>query len=171
MNDIRIFIRKIANDNYSLNIKYKNNKTYYIYQFHNDINKLIFTEDNDIITLKYNDIIYNNDLDISLILFDLFNYKTIEYIDIYLQKKIRDFNNTYPTNSIIIDDIYNDFYDDQNMILTYIRNINNIFKLKFIVDNHNNLTLLYNLETINGFNEIIKKIDEIITISYLNQTF
>jgi len=171
MNDIRIFIRKIANDNYSLNIKYKNNKTFYIYQFHNDINKLIFTEDNDIITLKYNDIIYNNDLDISLILFDLFNYKTIEYIDIYLQKKIRDFNNTYPTNSIIIDDIYNDIYDDQTMILTYIRNINNIFKLKFIVDNHNNLTLLYNLETINGFNEIIKKIDEIITINYLNQTF
>lgn len=171
MNDIRIFIRKIANDNYSLNIKYKNNKTFYIYQFYNDINKLIFTEDNDIITLKYNDIIYNNDLDISLILFDLFNYKTIEYIDIYLQKKIRDFNNTYPTNSIIIDDIYNDIYDDQTMILTYIRNINNIFKLKFIVDNHNNLTLLYNLETINGFNEIIKKIDEIITINYLNQTF
>jgi len=169
MNDIRVFIRRIANENYSLNIKYHDNKTSYIYKLHNN-KKLIFIDDNDNLTLNYNNQIYDNDLDISLVIFDIFNYKTIEYIDTYLQKKIKDFNNTYPLNEIIIDDIYNDIYDDETMILTCIRNINNFIKIKLIVDRDNNLSLLINLETITGFDEIIKKIDEIITIDYLNLT-
>ena len=49
------------------------------------------------------------------------------------------------------------------MILTCIRNINNFIKIKLIVDRDNNLSLLINLETITGFDEIIKKIDEIMS--------
>jgi hypothetical protein len=170
MDDIRIFIRRIASNNYSLNIKYNDdNTTTYIYKINNNNKKLIFNESNDNITLKYDNKMYDNNLDISLILFDLFNYKNIEYIDIYLQKKIKDYNLTYPINELIIDDIYNDNYDDETMILTCIRNINNFIKIKLIIDKDNNFSLFYNLETISGFDNIIKKIDEIISVDYLNQ--
>lgn len=169
MDEIRSFIRRIASDNYSLNIKYNQNNTSYIYKIHHNNKKLIFDDENDKIILKYNNKIYDNSLDISIILFDIFNYKTIEYIDIYLQKKVKDFNLTYPTQEIIIDDIYNDSYDNDTMILTCIRNINNFIKLKLIVDKDNNYSLFHNLETISGFDDIIKKIDEIISVDYLNQ--
>ena len=92
--------------------------------------------------------------EIQLLLFDLFDYKNIEYIDVYLQSK----------KGIQIEDIYNDFYDDVNKELICIRNIikdEKIIKIKIIVYNNEEYKLFYNYETINGFDEIIKKIDEL----------
>ena len=70
--------------------------------------------------MEYNDKIYNNDNDIQLKLFELFNYKNIEYIDCYIKNKL---NDNY--------DYYDDDYDNikDKLICNRIININ--FKLFF----------------------------------------
>jgi hypothetical protein len=96
-----------------------------------------------------------------LILFELFEYKTIEYIDVYLMKKLE-------KTKMRIEDIYNDYYDDFNDKLICTRLINSsdedktIIKLKFIISHKTEIKMYYNTEVICEFDNIIKKIDEIL---------
>lgn len=163
MDDIRLFIKKNAVVKLQLAIKYNDDHTEYKYKYGDNI--LTFKEyEDDLITLNYNKTTYNTFNDIQLILFELFNYKNIEYIDAYLQKKVS------RNSSYNITDLYNDYYDDyeKKLIctrrLTITTNDNNTkeFKLKFIINNDADHTLYYNCETINGIDDIIKKIDEIL---------
>jgi hypothetical protein len=152
MDEIRLFLKKIAKNNYKLSIAYKEDYNLYKYKFDNFT--LLFKEhEGEVLSLKYNDKTYKDKYEIHLVLFDIFDYKNMEYIDTYLLKK-----------DIIIEDIYNDFYDDINKEFISIRNItkgDNIFKLKFIVYNNTDYKLFYNLKTISGFEEIISEIDDI----------
>lgn len=153
MDNIRSFIKKIALNNYKLSIAYKDDYNLFKYVF--DDFTLVFKEiDGEVVSLNYNKKTYTDFNQIQLLLFDLFDYKNIEYIDVYLQSK----------KGIQIEDIYNDFYDDVNKELICIRNIikdEKIIKIKIIVYNNEEYKLFYNYETINGFDEIIKKIDEL----------
>jgi len=153
MDNIRSFIKKIALNNYKLSIAYKDDYNLFKYVF--DDFTLVFKEiDGDVVSLNYNKKTYINFNEIQLLLFDLFDYKNIEYIDVYLQSK----------KEIQIEDIYNDFYDDVNKELICIRNIikdDKIIKIKIIVYENEEYKLFYNYETIIGFDAIIKKIDEL----------
>jgi len=166
MDDIRRFIKKVApKDSIKLYIKYYDTYNEYKYKYYNT--NLIFKEiinndeDDSNIELEINKEKYNNYNDIQLKLFELFEYKNIEYIDIYLQKKIE-------KSLYIIEDIYDDFYDDLNDKLISTRLIRKrdkpeiIIKFKFIVYNKTDIKLYYNFDVINDFDNIIKKIDEII---------
>jgi hypothetical protein len=65
-------------------------------------------------------------------------------------------------SNAIIDDIYNDYYDDTQKQLISHRNINN-HRLKFISNiDDKYITLYYNFETITEFDDILKKIDELL---------
>lgn len=153
MDNLRSFIKKIALNTYKLSIAYKDDYNLFKYVF--DDFTLVFKEiDGEVVSLNYNKKTYTDFNEIQLLLFDLFDYKNIEYIDVYLQSK----------KGIQIEDIYNDFYDDVNKELICIRNIikdEKIIKIKIIVYNNEEYKLFYNYETINGFDEIIKKIDEL----------
>ena len=96
-----------------------------------------------------------------MLLFDLFDYKNIEYIDVFLQLKIEK-----SKTPIRIEDIYNDFYDDINKELICVRNLivneEKIIKFKIIVYDEREYKLYYNSETISGFNEILEKIDKLL---------
>ena len=113
MDDIRLFIKKIVpKDSIKLSIKYNDNYNTYKYKYYDNL--LIFNEyfpidyeEDNKIELIIGKNKYDNYNDIQLILFELFDYKTIEYIDIYLQKKVI-------KNNIYIEDIYDDYYDDIN---------------------------------------------------------
>lgn len=153
MDEIRLFLKRIARNSYKLSIAYKDNYNLYKYKF--DDFTLLFKEiDGEVESLDYNKKIYTDKYEIQIILFDLFDYKNIEYIDAYLLSK----------KDIIIEDIYNDFYDDINKELVCIRNIikgEKIIKLKIIVYDNKEYKLFYNLETIIGFDEIIEHLHHI----------
>ena len=115
--------------------------------------------------MVYNGTSYNTYNDIQLVLFELFEYKTIEYIDAYLMKKLE-------KTKMRIDDIYNDYYDDFNDKLICTRLITNndnsdIIKLKFIISHKTEIKMYHNCDVICDFDNIIKKIDEIISTSKL----
>ena len=78
--------------------------------------------------MEYNNEIYNDDNDIQLKLFELFNYKNIEYLDCYIKNKlIKLFQINYY-------DCYNDDYDNIKELLICHRTINineKIIKFKF----------------------------------------
>jgi hypothetical protein len=163
MDDIRMFIKKNAVVKLQHAIKYNDDHVEYKYKYGDTI--LTFKEyADDLITLNYNKTTYDTFNDIQLILFDLFNYKNIEYIDAYLQKKVSN-NSSYN-----ITDLYNDYYDDYEKKLICTRRLtittadNDIkeFKLKFIINNEKDHVLYYDCETINGIDDIIKKIDQIL---------
>lgn len=158
MNDIRIFIKKNSKQEYKLSIKYEDNETIYKYKY--DDYLLTFKEDfNDNISLIINKKTYDNLTDIHLFLFNLFDYKNFEYIDLYLKQQIE-------KTPIIIEDYYNDNYDDFNNEFIAIRNLilnKRIFKMKIILKN-NEFYLYYNLDIISGFDNIIEKIKEIIQL-------
>lgn len=156
--DIQMFIKnnsKIV----SLNIDYTDEGDIYNYiiniQGINHNLKLI--EDGDMITLNYNDNNYTDDNDIQLELFELFNYKNIEYIDCYILKKRN-------TSDFEILDIYDDYYDNNEDMLICNRSFMKnelLIKIKIIYQNED-YTMYYNLEVINGFDNIIEKIDLIL---------
>ncbi len=177
MNDIRIFLKKNL-PHHTLAISYDNsndiNSSSYEYKFNHPMmgykEKLIFKEyeidqEEQSIELDYKKNIYKDINEIYLILFELVNYKNIEYIDIYLQIKIKQ------KSYIYIEDIYNDYYDDINKELICIRNLISYssnkdeikkIKLKFVIYNKIDYTLYYNHEVIKDFDNIIRKIDEIL---------
>ena len=102
---------------------------------------------------------YESLTDIHLFLFNLFDYKNFEYIDLYLKQQIE-------KTPIDIEDFYNDNYDDFNNEFIAIRNLilnKRIFKMKFILKN-NEFYLYYNLDVISGFDNILEKIKEIIQL-------
>lgn len=164
MDDIRMFIKKVApKESIKLSINYYDTYTQYKYKYFDT--PLIFKEyindngDDSIIELIFNGTTYNIYNDIQLVLFELFDYKTIEYIDAYLMKKLE-------KTKLRLDDIYNDYYDDNDDKLICTRLITNgdtnIIKLKFIINHKTEIKLYYNCEVICDFDNIIKKIDELL---------
>lgn len=158
MNDIRIFIKNNSKEEYKLSIKYEDNETIYKYKYSSYL--LIFKEDfNDNISLIINKKTYDNLTDIHLFLFNLFDYKNFEYIDLYLKQQIE-------KTSIYIEDYYNDNYDDFNNEFIAIRNLiinEKIFKMKIVLKN-NEFYLYYNIDIITGFDNILEKIKDIIQL-------
>ncbi len=145
----------------SMNIKYTDE--YDIYEYNVNIegaNHIIkIMNDGDLLKIDYNDKIIDNDIDIQLELFEVFNYKNIEYIDCYLLKKQQ-------TSGIEVLNMYDDYYDNNDSILICDRSFKKderIIKIKIIVyDNGADYKMYYNLEEINGFDEIIKKLELIL---------
>lgn len=165
MDDIRIFIKNNSKEEYKLSIKYEDNETIYKYKYPSY--NLIFKEDfNDNISLIINKKTYDNLTDIHLFLFNLFDYKNFEYIDLYLKKMIE-------KTPIQIEDYYNDNYDDFANEFVAIRNLminEKFYKLKFVLKD-NEFHLYYNLNIFSGFDNILEKIKEIIRlIRNLNQS-
>jgi hypothetical protein len=162
MNDIRMFFKNNAKNQYKLSIAYREGYNLYKYKFGGF--ELLFKEEEDGITLTYNKQTYTNFNEIQLILFDIFDYKNIEYIDVYLQFKIDKCK-----TSARIEDIYDDYYDDINKELICTRHIyitsdfseqkEKIIKLKLVVIDESEYKLFYNNETIIGFEEILAKIN------------
>jgi hypothetical protein len=155
MNELRTYIKKnIGVSNYKLSIKYNydNNEVIYKYLLSNPPITLLFKEKANDISLTYDNKKYSNIYEIYIILYNLTDYThNIDYIDAYILK-----SNTH------IDDIYNDYYDDTQKQLISHRIINH-HMLKFISNmDDKNITLYYNLETIYDFDDILKKIDELI---------
>ncbi len=158
MEDIRLFMKKNASL-YKLSIAYRDGYNLYRYKF--DDFTLLFKETDNGVELNYEKNDYRNFNEIQLLLFDLFDYKNIEYIDVFLQLKIEK-----SKTPIRIEDIYNDFYDDINKELICVRNLivneEKIIKFKIIVYDEHEYKLYYNSETISGFNEILEKIDKLL---------
>lgn len=158
MEDIRLFMKKNA-PLYKLSIAYRDGYNLYRYKF--DDFTLLFKETEDGVELNYNKKDYTNFNEIQLLLFDLFDYKNIEYIDVFLQLKIEK-----SKTPIRIEDIYNDFYDDISKELICVRNLiineEKIIKFKIIVYDEHDYKLYYNSETISGFNEILEKISKLL---------
>ena len=155
--DLQNFIKQNSKVN-SMNIKYTDE--YDIYEYNVNIEGMIhiikILDDGDMIKLDYNEKILDNDIDIQLELFELFNYKNIEYIDCYILKKQQ-------LHEIEVLDMYEDHYDNNDGILicnrAFMKN-ERIIKIKIIVyDNGTDYKMYYNLDEISGFDEIIKKID------------
>jgi len=145
----------------SMNIKYTDE--YDIYEYNVNIegvnHKIKIMNDGDLLKIDYNDKIIDNDIDIQLELFEVFNYKNIEYIDCYLLKKQQ-------TSGIEVLNMYDDHYDNNDGILICDRSFKKderIIKIKIVVyDNGADYKMYYNLEEINGFDEIIKKLELIL---------
>jgi hypothetical protein len=158
MNDIRTFIKNNSKEVYKLSIKYDDTETIYKYKYPSYL--LTFKEDfNENLILIINGNTYESLTDIHLFLFNLFDYKNFEYIDLYLKQQIE-------KTPIDIEDFYNDNYDDFNNEFIAIRNLilnKKIFKMKFVLKN-NEFYLYYNLNIISGFDNIIEKIKEIIQL-------
>jgi hypothetical protein len=145
----------------SLNINYTPDTNEYIYVVNvNGLNhtlKIILdlTDNSVVLEYKSNLIRYSNDIQLEL--FEIFNYKNIEYIDCYIFKKkiINDFD---------IIDMYDDYYDNDNDELISNRTIikdEKPIKIKFVCHD-NEMTMEYNMEKIIGFEEIIEKLDLIL---------
>ena len=103
MEEIRVFIKKNARIDYKLSISYNQNYNLFKYKFDDFI--LLFKEvDGEIESLTYNKKVYKDFIEIQLLLFNLFDYKNIEYIDVYLQS----------IQGIYIENIYDDYYDNNS---------------------------------------------------------
>ena len=158
--ELQNFIKTNSKIN-NMNIKYTDENDIYEYNINiegvDHIIKII--DDGDKLKLDYNENIIDNDIDIQLELFELFNYKNIEYIDCYILKKQQ-------LQEIQVLDMYEDYYDNNDGILicnrSFMKNERTI-KIKIIVyDNGADYKMYYNLDEISGFEEIIKKIDLIL---------
>lgn len=153
MEEIRVFIKKNARIDYKLSISYNQNYNLFKYKFDDFI--LLFKEvDGEIESLTYNKKVYKDFIEIQLLLFNLFDYKNIEYIDVYLQS----------IKGIYIENIYDDYYDNNSNELICNRTIKKdekIIKIKIIVTNMKDYTLYYNDEIIIGFSLILDKILQI----------
>jgi hypothetical protein len=158
MNDIKNFIKNNSKEEYKTSVKYEDNETIYKYKYSSYL--LTFKEDfNENIILIINKKTYDNLTDIHLFLFNLFDYKNFEYIDLYLKQQIE-------KTPINIEDYYNDNYDDFNNEFIAIRNLNlneKNFKMKIVLKN-NEFYLYFNLDIISGFDNILEKIKQIIQL-------
>ena len=157
--DLQNFIKKNSKIN-ELKIHYTDDGDIYEYKINiegiDHIVKII--DDGDILKFEYNGKILDNDIDIQLELFELFNYKNIEYIDCFILKK-RNINN------FEILDMYDDNYD--NIEKKYICNRSimkneELKKIKIIIYDETEYIMYYDMEEINGFDEILKKLDLIL---------
>ena len=158
MNDIKNFIKNNSKEEYKTSVKYEDNETIYKYKYSSYL--LTFKEDfNENIILIINKKTYDNLTDIHLFLFNLFDYKNFEYIDLYLKQQIE-------KTPINIEDYYNDNYDDFNNEFIAIRNLNlneKNFKMKIVLKN-NEFYLYFNLDIISGFDNILEEIKQIIQL-------
>ena len=157
--DLQNFIKKNSKIN-ELKIHYTDDGDIYEYKINIEgidyIVKII--DDGDILKFEYNGKILDNDIDIQLELFELFNYKNIEYIDCFILKK-RNINN------FEILDMYDDNYD--NIEKKYICNRSimkneELKKIKIVIYDETEYIMYYDVEEIKGFDEILKKLDLIL---------
>lgn len=159
LNDIRVFIKNNSKIN-SIKIDYTDEGDIYSYILNvkGITYKFKLIEDGDIIKLDYNNKILTDDNDIKLELFEMFDYKNIEYIDSYIIKKRQhsDFD---------IIDIYDDYYDNNEDLLicnrTFRKN-DKLIKIKITCQDNINYNLYYNMDIISGFDNILEKIDSIL---------
>jgi hypothetical protein len=158
LNDLQVFIKRNSKI-ISMKIDYTDDGDIYDYKV--NIEGITYNfkliNDGDIIKLEYNDKIIDNDNDIQLELFEMFNYRNIEYIDCYIIKKRKE-------SEFEVLDMYDDYYDNTEDKLicnrSFIKGDKQI-KIKIIIHD-NNYIMYYNMEEICGFDEIIKKLDLIL---------
>lgn len=156
--DIRLFIKKNSKD---LNLVIDYTDEFDIYTYNINIcgkkHNIKIKYNNESLIFYYADKILTDDNDIQLELFEIFDYKNIEYIDCYIINKRKN-------NEFEINDIYDDDYDNIKDILICKRNFiknKQIIKLIIIIDK-NDYKMYYNDEIIYGFENIIIKIDNIL---------
>ena len=157
--DLQNFIKKNSKIN-DLKIHYTDEGDIYEYKINVEgidyIIKII--DDGDILKLEYNGKILDNDIDIQFELFELLNYKNIEYIDCFILKKQN-------INNFEILDMYDDNYD--NIEKKYICNRSimkneELKKIKIVIYDETEYIMYYDMEEIKGFDEILKKLDLIL---------
>jgi len=158
--EIHQFIKRNSKVN-SLNVNYTPDTNEYIYVVNvNGLThtfKLILDLTDNSIMLEHKSKVIRYSNDIQLELFEIFNYKNIEYIDCYI------FNKRITSDFDIID-MYDDYYDNDNDELICNRTIikdEKPIKLKFVCHD-NEMTMEYNMQKIIGFEEIIEKLDLIL---------
>jgi hypothetical protein len=156
--DLQAFIKRNSKI-MSMKIDYTDNGDIYHYKinFQGNIYEFKLMNDGETIKMNYNSNIIDNDNDIQLELFEMLNYKNIEYIDCYIIKKRNE------TKFEIID-MYDDYYDNVEKKLICNRSFkknNKQIRIK-IINQEDDYTMYYNTEEIYGFDEIIRKLDLIL---------
>lgn len=157
LSDIHIFIKKNSKIiKYFIN--YTDDGDIYNYKINIEgLEHIIkITDTYSEIIMEYNSVIYNNNNDIQLKLFEIFNYKTIEYLDCYIINKLNDINYNY--------DCYNDDYDNiKDKLICNRFIIKNDKIIKFIFEFYNDeLYMKIDNDNIIGFDNIINKINTLI---------
>jgi hypothetical protein len=157
--DLQMFIKKNSKI-VSMNIDYTDEGDIYNYKINAegiDYN-FKFITDGETIKMIYNDKIIDNDNDIQLELFDLLNYKNIEYIDCYIIKK-RNENNNFEIIDMYDDTYYNNI--DKLVCNRSFKKNDKIIKIKIIYQ-YNEFKFYYDGKEITEIDEILKKLDIIL---------